>query len=127
MTDEVNKPKKIGRPKKDKLPVGRPKGQEAIMKDYRMRMLNSPKSRKVLDSVFEVATDPEHKHFAACSKLILDRIAPTTGFTDMKTGESRPTIQVNITGVTGVDTKNDSSFGAADIEAEDGDWKTLDE
>ena len=50
----------IGRPKKKKNPVGRPRGEGAVMKAYRQRMLNSPKSRKVLDSIFEVAMDPEH-------------------------------------------------------------------
>jgi len=86
--------KRPGRPKKKKNPVGRPKGQEAVMKDYRMRMLNSPKSRKVLASVFEVAMDPEHKHWPAASKMVMDRIAPSSGFSpDSKDGSK---IQINI-------------------------------
>ena len=93
--------KKLGRPKEDKLPRGRPKGQEAIMKDYRMRMLRSPQSRKVLQAVFDVATDPEHKHFPACSKMVMDRIAPISDFTEKDlTGHNK--IEINISGVPGV-------------------------
>ena len=95
--------KKLGRPKKEKLPRGRPKGQETIMKEYRLRMLRSPKSRKVLDSIFEVAMDTEHKHWPAASKMVMDRLAPAASFIeDAQGGGTKPTIQVNITGVPGV-------------------------
>ena len=91
----------VGRPKKKKLPVGRPKGQEAIMKEYRMRMLQSPKSEAVLRSVFAVATDPEHKHWPAAMKLVMDRIAPASSFTE-STASGVQGITVNISGVPGV-------------------------
>lgn len=91
----------VGRPKKEKLPRGRPKGQEAIMKDYRMRMLRSPKSAEVLRTVLDVAMDPEHKHFAAASKMVVDRILPAASFTE-STATGVQGITVNITGVPGV-------------------------
>lgn len=94
----------IGRPPKrtEKRPVGRPKGEAGIMKEYRQRMLNSPKSRKVLESIFNAALDDDHKNQAAAWKLIMDRIAPVGGFEKEAGGERRAAIEVNITGVPGV-------------------------
>lgn len=70
------------------------------MKDYRMRMLNSPKSRKVLDAIFEVATDPSHKHFPAASKMVLDRMAPVASFIEESAGgNSKPQINIQISGL----------------------------
>ena len=37
--------------------VGRPKGDAGIMNEYKARMLASPKSRKVLDSIFKLNQD----------------------------------------------------------------------
>jgi hypothetical protein len=107
MTNEADTTggKKIGRPKKTKNPVGRPKGEGAIMKEYRQRMLNSPQSRKVLQSVFDVAQDTEHKHWPAAMKTIMDRILPSSGFEKEAGSLQRASIQVNITGVDGVELK----------------------
>ena len=98
MTDTTpTKRTKAGRPKKKKLPRGRPKGMETVMKEYRMRMLNSPKSSKVLEAIFEVAMDSEHKHWPAASKMVLDRIAPAGGFSvNSKEGSK---IEINISGL----------------------------
>lgn len=72
-----------GRPRKSELEkvakpgkVGRPKGTAAIIKEYTNRMVASPKSAEVLKAVFEVAMDPEHKHWPAASKMVMDRVAP---------------------------------------------------
>ncbi len=58
---------KIGRPKKSDLAavrenrsVGRPKGTAAIINEYRDRMLNSPKSEKVLQKIMDAALQDEH-------------------------------------------------------------------
>lgn len=92
--------KRRGRPPKEKLPVGRPKGEAAIMKDYRLRMLNSPKSRKVLDSIFDVALDPEHRHWPAASKMVLERLAPVAGFIESESGSNqKPQINIQISGL----------------------------
>ena len=58
----------------------------------------SPKSRKVLDAIFDAALDPENKNQAAAWKLIIDRVAPLSAF-DPKSGAggSVPQISINIT------------------------------
>ena len=96
--------KRIGRPPKktEKNPVGRPKGEAGIMKEYRQRMLTSPKSRKVLESIFDAALNDDHKNQAAAWKLIVDRIAPLSGFEKEAGSSPRAAIQVNISGVPGV-------------------------
>ena len=82
--------------------VGRPKGDAAIINEYKARMLNSPKSRKVLDKIFEAALDDEHKHQAAAWKLVMDRVLPTAAFEkDIVKGSGKNAIQINITGVSG--------------------------
>ena len=102
----------VGRPKGTKNkkvskktgnPVGRPAGERAIMAEYRQRMLNSPRSKKVIDSIFNAALDDDHKNQSSAWKLIMDRIVPTAGFEKEALGASRAAIQVNITGVPGVE------------------------
>ena len=85
----------VGRPKKKKLPRGRPKGEAAIMKDYRMRMLNSPKSPYVLQKIIEAALDDEHKNQAAAWKIWADRVMPLEGFKPENKDGSK--IEINIT------------------------------
>ena len=93
-----------GRPvkAKKKNPVGRPKGEAGIMKEYRQRMLNSPRSNKVINAIFEAALDDDHKNQAAAWKIIVDRILPVSGFEKEAGSLQRNAIQVNITGVDGV-------------------------
>ena len=74
------RPKKSEMPSNQKRPVGRPKGTQAIINEYRDRMLASPKSTRVLEAIFDAALDPEHKNQSAAWKLIIDRIAPTSAF-----------------------------------------------
>jgi nitrate reductase alpha subunit len=95
--------KRVGRPPKvEKRAIGRPKGEAAIMKGYRERMLNSPKSRKVLDSIFAAALDDDHKNQAAAWKIVVDRIVPVSSFEKEAGSGGRASIQVNITGVPGI-------------------------
>jgi len=104
--------RKRGRPKKSDmvsrkkgqtgLSRGRPKGDAAIINEYKGRMLSSPKSRKVLESIFDAALNDEHKNQAAAWKLVMDRILPTAVFEkDVVKGAGRSAIQINITGVNG--------------------------
>ena len=99
MTKATGNP--VGRPpkKQEKNPVGRPKGEAGIMKEYRERMLNSPKSPKVLEAIFSAALDDEHKNQAAAWKILMDRIAPISGFDKDAGSQGRSSIQVNITGI----------------------------
>jgi hypothetical protein len=80
--------------------VGRPKGDAAVMNEYKARMLNSPKSPAVLKTLFDVATDPEHKHYAAATKMIMDRLAPTIAFEkEIVKDAGGKSININITGL----------------------------
>ena len=110
--DEATPPKpRRGRPPKKEVAEkkkgsrgvrGRPKGDAAIINEYKARMLNSPKSRKVLDKIFDAALDDEHKHQAAAWKLVMDRVLPTAAFEkDVVKGSGKNAIQINITGVGG--------------------------
>ena len=103
--DEPSK-RKAGRPKKSELTeikesrsVGRPKGEAAIINEYKLRMLNSPKSAKVLEAIYDAALNDEHKNQAAAWKLIVDRIVPVSAFEAAKQGNGAPQISINITGL----------------------------
>lgn len=108
MTTEVKK-RGRGRPRKSEVAavkpgnkgvVGRPKGDAAIINEYKARMLASPKSRKVLETIFDAALDNEHKNQAAAWKLVMDRILPVGAFEkDVVKDNGRNAIQINITGV----------------------------
>ena len=102
-------PKKRGRPRKNLVDsktagkrgkVGRPKGDAGIINEYKARMLASPKSEKVLETIFNAALDDDHKHQSAAWKLVMDRILPVGVFEKevMKDG-GRNAIQINISGV----------------------------
>ena len=45
--------------------VGRPKGDAAKINEYKARMLASPKSKLVLDTIFDAALDNDHKNQSA--------------------------------------------------------------
>lgn len=94
---------KAGRPKKADLAeikesrsVGRPKGEASIINEYKLRMLNSPKSAKVLEAIYDAALNDDHKNQAAAWKLIVDRIVPVSAFEAAKQGGGTPTISINI-------------------------------
>lgn len=89
---EAKKPGKRGK-------VGRPKGDAAIINDYKARMLASPKSEAVLHTLFDVALDPEHKHWTAATKMVVDRILPASYFEKDKQTGGRPAIEITITGL----------------------------
>jgi hypothetical protein len=83
---------------------GRPKGDAAVMNEYKARMLASPKSAKVLEAIFNAALDDDHKNQAAAWKLVMDRVAPTAMFEkEVVQGNGRSAIQINITGVGSTD------------------------
>lgn len=107
-----------GRPKKTEVASvkkgnrgvrGRPKGDAAVMNEYKARMLASPKSAKVLEAIFRAALDDDHKNQAAAWKLVMDRIAPTALFEkDVVKDAGRSAIQINITGVGSADVSGGS-------------------
>jgi len=111
--------KKRGRPRKDSVlakkagnrgQVGRPKGDAAIMNEYKARMLASPKSAKVLESILNAALDDDHKNQAAAWKIVVDRMLPVGMFEkDVLSSGGKNSIQINITGVGGATVVGESS------------------
>ena len=108
MAEEIKK-RGRGRPRKSEVAavkpgnkgvVGRPKGDAARINEYKARMLASPKSRKVLETIFDAALDDDHKNQAAAWKLVMDRILPVGAFEkDVVKDAGRNAIQINISGV----------------------------
>lgn len=100
---------------KEKRSVGRPKGDKAIMDEYRMRMLASPKSAKVLEKVYEVALSDGHPGQMAAMKLILDRIVPASAFDTTKASGGVPQISINISGLNDPIVSTSSNDDSEDI------------
>jgi hypothetical protein len=129
VTENTSQPKRRGRPPKttvvekkkgNRVARGRPKGDAAIINEYKARMLASPKSAKVLEKIFDAALDDEHKHQAAAWKIITDRVLPTAAFEkDVVKGSGKNAIQINITGVGGDTTIIGGDDDAIDAEFED--------
>ena len=87
--------------------VGRPKGDAAIINEYKARMLASPKSKRVLETIFDAALDHDHKNQAAAWKLVMDRILPVAAFEkDVVQNGGKSAIQINITGVGAAEVKD---------------------
>jgi len=122
--NEDTKPKKRrGRPPKSEVvakkagnrgKVGRPKGDAAIINEMKARLLASPKSRKVLDSIVDAALDNEHKNQSAAWKLLMDRMLPVSYFEKEKEAGGRPSVNITISGIGG-DKAVDVSDNSDDI------------
>jgi hypothetical protein len=109
MTENTQK-KKVGRPRKQDVEAnkrgnrgqrGRPKGDASIINEYKARMLASPKSQKVLDSIMDAALNDEHKNQAAAWKLLMDRMLPVSYFEKDKNNSGKSSVSITITGVGG--------------------------
>ena len=124
MTDEIKK-RGRGRPRKsdiaavkpgNKGKVGRPKGDAAIINEYKSRMLASPKSRKVLETIFDAALDNKHKNQASAWKLIMDRMLPVGAFEkEVIKDAGRNSIQINISGVGAIDIADQAIEGEGEV------------
>ena len=99
--------RKRGRPRKTDVvskskgsrgAVGRPKGDPAVINEYKARMLASPKSRKVMDAIFDAALDDEHKNQAAAWKLVMDRMLPLSYF-EKDSASGRSAVSITISGI----------------------------
>ena len=103
MAEQRNK--RVGRPKKaeveakkkgNRVALGRPKGDAAAIAEYKARLLASPKSRKVMDSIFNAALDDDHKNQSAAWKLLFDRLAPLSYFEKDKLSGGKSSINITI-------------------------------
>lgn len=101
---------------KESRSVGRPKGDAAIINEYKLRMLNSPKSAKVLEAIYDAALNDEHKNQAAAWKLIVDRIIPVSAFETAKAGGGTPQISINITGLSSPSVNTEQVYDVSDVE-----------
>lgn len=102
--------KRRGRPRKADLAakapggrgkVGRPAGDAKIMGEYKAMMLTSPKSPLVLQKLFDICLDDEHKAQAACLKIVSDRLLPVSDFIQDKESKGVGSISITIGGATG--------------------------
>jgi len=127
--DEVAEIKrKPGRPKKGEIVakkqknkgvLGRPKGDTAIINEYKARMLNSPKSAKVLEAIYDAALNDDHKNQAAAWKLIMDRVLPVSVFEQAKQGGGTPQISINISGLNSPTVEAEQVYDISDVEISD--------
>lgn len=107
---------------KNKGVIGRPKGDKAIIDEYKARMLNSPKSVKVLEAIFDAALNDDHKNQAAAWKLVVDRIVPVSAFEQAKQGSGAASISINIMGLgqtTAEVIEDDVEVDITDVEVKD--------
>lgn len=119
-----------GRPPKASLkpkprPVGRPKGDAAIINEYKQRMLASPKSTKVLDSIFNAALNDDHKNQAAAWKLLMDRMLPVSAFEqEIQKNNGKSAITINISGLVSSSTDQGDTLDidASQQDAVDGEY-----
>ncbi len=129
MTEEQPKPLvRRGRPKKSEIAKntpgkmakrGRPPGEAAAMAEFKARILTSPKSVKVIESILNAALDDDHKNQAAAWKILMDRMVPVTAFE--KGANNKPAVTINITGI-GSSASVDADVG----EVIDGDYEEED-
>lgn len=94
---------------------GRPKGDAAKINEYKARMLASPKSRAVLETIWDAALDSEHPNQSAAWKLVIDRVLPVSYFEKDKAGGSKAAVAITITGVGGETTIVGGSDNSEDI------------
>jgi len=78
---------------------GRPPGDAAAINEFKARLLASPKSKKVMDSILNAALDDDHKNQAAAWKLLMDRMLPLSYFDKDKVGGGKSSINITISGV----------------------------
>jgi hypothetical protein len=88
-------------------------------------MLTSPKSKKVLESIFDAALNDDHKNQAAAWKLVMDRMLPVSYFEKDKVAGGKSAINISITGVGGETTVISGGEQQEEDEALDADYTEL--
>ena len=78
--------------------VGRPKGDNYRMQEFKERLLATG-GQRILDKMVSIALDDDHPGQMAAIKLAIDRILPTSVFDASKNAGGVPQISINITGL----------------------------
>jgi len=113
--------------KKGNRPVGRPKVDAAVINEMKARLLASPKSRKVLDSIVNAALDDEHKNQSAAWKLLMDRMLPVSYFEKEKDATGRPSVNITISGIGAEPMQISEAISAEPEQPIDADFKEIDD
>lgn len=100
---------------------GRPPGDAAAINEFKARILASPKSRKVLDTILDAALNEDHKNQAAAWKLLMDRMLPLSYFEKDKAGGGKSSINITISGV------GETQITASDPEPIEGEYTEHDD
>jgi hypothetical protein len=82
-----------------KRALGTPIGNKQRMQEFKNKLLTEENGNKVLMKVLEVAMDDQHPGQSAALKMMLDRMLPTSMFDETKAAGDRPSIQINISGL----------------------------
>jgi hypothetical protein len=98
----VKPPVKKGRPRKadieaiknKKNPVGRPKGTNSRIEEFKARLMGTS-GDKIMETLIKKALDNEDKDQMAALKMCVDRLLPMSAF-DKKQGGVVPSISINI-------------------------------
>jgi hypothetical protein len=105
-----------------KQKVGRPAGDNARIAEFKARIL-STKGTAVIEKILNTALEDGHPAQASCMKMIIDRALPVSMFGDMNSGGSKPTIQINIAGMS--DTISIDQSTSYSDDAEDGEYEEV--
>ena len=73
---------------------GRPPGMRAAQLDIQRRLIEHPDRAKVVEAVYRIALDDEHKNQAVAQKILLDRLLPISTFE--KKFDNRESVKVTI-------------------------------
>jgi hypothetical protein len=107
VTDVVPKKRGKGRPPKADLEavresrkgkVGRPKGDNGRLQEFKDRLLATGGTR-ILDKMISIALDDDHPGQMAAIKLAVDRILPMSAFDAAKNAGSTPQVTINISSI----------------------------
>lgn len=90
-----------GRPRKDEISAKQQKARDAvIINEYKTMMVASPKSAQVLKKIMDAALDDNHPNQSQAWKIVTDRVVPVIAFEkDFRESGGKPTIEINIRGV----------------------------
>ena len=78
--------------------VGRPKGDNSRIQEFKERLLATGGTR-ILDKMVQIALDDNHPGQMAAIKLAIDRILPSSVFDAAKNAGGTPQISINISSI----------------------------